>query len=66
MAWHNVIYIKAWCARDNPLDGLYQVHEIELMGFGVGASLPKVNFQISKAWRYIRASFDTIRESSSK
>ena len=48
MAWHNVIYVKAWCARDNPLDRLYQVRETELMGFGGVAILPKVNFQYLK------------------
>ena len=44
----NVIYVKAWCARDNPLDRLYQVRETELMGFGGVASFPKVKFQYLK------------------
>ena len=45
MARHNAIYVKAWCARDNPLDRLYQVRQTELMGFGGVVLLPKVNCQ---------------------
>ena len=44
MARPNVMYVKAWCARDNPLGRLYQVRQTVLKGFGGVASLPKVNF----------------------
>ena len=40
MARHNVIYVKAWCARDNPLGRLYQVPQTELMSFGGVVSYP--------------------------
>ena len=40
MARHNVIYVKAWCARDNPLGTLYRVRQTQLMGFGGVVSYP--------------------------
>ena len=40
MGRHNVIYVKAWCARDNPLGSLYQVRQTQLMGFGGVVSYP--------------------------
>ena len=45
MARHNVVYVKAWCARDNPLGKVVPGTPNRANGIGGVVSLPKVNFQ---------------------